>query len=162
MCLPCSYNHWEIFFLSLQNLTCSYSYISQAERFQIPLCGLSVSRKGQFRGLGFSTGKQEKCTWYKAGRVSQGPIRLLIPTEYQWTCFQNHEQLWLTIPWFIPWLPMGKEERSPKRSAGWNYSLRDGQAPDPRANKTCPFMMFLAHNWKWDFFFSVSRVFNNK
>lgn len=40
-----------------------YSYISQAQRFKIPICGLSVSRKGQLRVLRLSTGKENITLW---------------------------------------------------------------------------------------------------
>lgn len=42
-----------------------HSYISQARRFKIPICGLSVSRKGQLRVLRLSTGKEKNFTWWE-------------------------------------------------------------------------------------------------
>lgn len=90
ICLSCSYNHWD-FFSSLRNLICSY--ISQLEILKMPICRLSFSKKDQFRGLGLSTGKYENSTWWEVVRVSQGHIKLLIFIAYQWTCFQNQEQL---------------------------------------------------------------------
>ena len=63
---PVLYSQWDFFFLNHKKPhLLIYSYISQAQRFKIPICGLSVSRKGQLRVLRLSTGKEKNFTWWE-------------------------------------------------------------------------------------------------
>lgn len=61
---PVLYSQWDFFFFNPKKPhLLIYSYISQAQRFKIPVCGLSVSRKGQLRVLRLSTGKENITLW---------------------------------------------------------------------------------------------------